>query len=346
MKANTRKYILYILFLIILFSVFVGWKLFGPTINAPEEKYFYIRTGSNYQNVKDNLIKEHILSGTFWFDKVANFVDYHKSIKPGKYKIDEGMSLVNLVRMLRSGNQSPVNLIIIKLRTKEEFAKKIGKNFECDSAAFINFLNNNDSILKYNLDTNNVMMAVIPNTYTLTWNNTASNIFRKLFTAQEKFWTKERKAKAAAINLSKKEIYTLASIVEEETNKETDKGKIASVYINRLHSGMKLAADPTVKFAIKDFSLKRIYFKYLSYSSPYNTYKILGLPPGPICTPSIKTIDAVLNAPTTNYLFFVAKPDFSGYSNFAKGYEEHMIFAKAYQHALDSVILLKQQNQK
>lgn len=346
MKKNSRKYFLYLFLLIIIFAVFIIWKLFGPTINSPEEKFFYIHTGSNYQNVKDSLINKNILSGTFWFDKVAGYLDYDKSIKPGKYKIDEGMSLVSLVRMLRSGNQSPVNFIITKLRTKEDLAKKIGKNFECDSATFIHFLNNTDSLTKYNLDTNTVMTSVIPNTYVLKWNNTPSSIFGKLFVAQQKFWTTERKSKATTLNLTEKQVYTLASIVEEETNKQDDKGKIASVYLNRIRSGMRLAADPTVKFAMRDFGLKRILFKHLSYISPYNTYQISGLPPGPICTPSIKTIDAVLNAPSTNYLFFVAKSDFSGYSNFATGYAEHMLFAKAYQHALDSIILLKQQNQK
>ena len=133
----------------------------------------------------------------------------------------------------------------------------------------------------------------------------------------------------------------MASIVEEETNKEEDKGKIASVYMNRMNTGMRLQADPTVKFAMKDFELKRILLKHLTYDSPFNTYVNAGLPPGPICTPSIKTIDAVLNAPQTNYIYFVAKPDFNGYSNFASTYAEHMVFAKAYQMALDSLLKVK-----
>jgi UPF0755 protein len=248
--------------------------------------------------------------------------------------------------MLRAGNQFPVNLVINKLRTKEDLAQKIGVNFEQDSAMIIQFLNNTDSLFKYNLDTNTVLTAVIPNTYTFTWNSTPSRIFKKLFSEQEKFWNTKRKASASALGLSVKEVYILASIVEEETNKLEDKGKMASVYINRMRAGMRLAADPTVKFALRNFGLKRIYFKHLAYSSPYNTYLNSGLPPGPICTPSIKTIDAVLAAPETNYLFFVAKPDFSGYSNFASGYTQHLIYAKAYQNALDSVIELKKQKQE
>ncbi len=344
LMKNKKKYIV-IAFILIIFIGYFGWVFFGSVVNEPEGKYFYIYSGSQYQNVKDSLLKNKIIPGTFWLDKVAKIFKYDKSIKAGRYRITENMSLVGLVRMLRSGNQSPVNLVITKLRTKEDLAKKIGYSFECDSAAIINFLNNNDSLSKYNLDSNTVMTAVIPNTYTLLWNNNFSKIFQKLFTEQQKFWTAKRTSQAAALHLSPQEVYTLASIVEEETNAAEDKGKIASVYLNRIRTGMRLAADPTVKFAMKDFGLKRIYFKHLAYTSPYNTYRNFGLPPGPICTPSIKTLDAVLNAPSTDYLFFVAKPDFSGYSNFATSYQEHMRFAKAYQRALDSIIILRRQNQ-
>ncbi|MEO5783054.1 MAG: endolytic transglycosylase MltG [Ginsengibacter sp.] len=338
---NKRKYITYIFILLIVVIGYVGWILFGPTIKEPAAKYFYISTGSGYQSVKDSLVSKNIISGTFWFDKVAKYLNYDKAIKPGRYKIKDEMSLLNLVRMLRSGNQSPVNLVITRLRTKEDLAKKLGNNFESDSISVIQFLNNNDSLSKYNLDSNTVMTAVIPNTYILKWNNTISYVFRKLFTEQQKFWNEKRRSQAAALNLSGKEVYTLASIVEEETNEAEDKGKIASVYLNRMKKGMRLAADPTVKFAIKDFGLKRIYEKHTRIPSPYNTYLVAGLPPGPICTPSIKTIDAVLNAPSTDYLFFVAKADFSGYSNFASSYEEHMKFAKEYQQALDSLVKAK-----
>jgi UPF0755 protein len=230
------------------------------------------------------------------------------------------------------------------LRTKEDLAKKIGDNFECDSTSVIHYLNSADSISKYGLDTNTVITAIIPNTYTFTWNNTPSRIFKKLYAEQQRFWTADRKKKAEELHLTEKDVYILASIVEEETNKDDDKGKIASVYLNRIHQGMKMAADPTVKFAMRDFGLKRILFKHLAFNSSYNTYQNTGLPPGPISTPSIKTIDAVLNMPATDYLYFVARSDFSGYSNFSSGYAEHMKNAKAYQEALDSVVRLKQQS--
>jgi len=336
-----RKIIGVIFFVLVVCAGIIGWLLFGPTINEPEGKYLFIPTGANYQTVKDSLVKKKIINGTFWFDRISSFLDYSKAVKPGRYRITDGMSVIGLVRMLRSGNQAAVKLVITKLRTKEDLAKKLAANFECDSISVIQFLNNNDSLDKYNVDSNTVMTIVIPNTYTLNWNNTPSSIFKKLNTAHQQFWNKERKAAAASLQLSEKEVYILASIVEEETNAEEDKGKIASVYMNRMHKGMKLAADPTVKFAMKDFGLKRIYFKHLTFPSPYNTYLVSGLPPGPICTPSIKTLDAVLHAPATDYLFFVAKPDLKGYSNFASDYGEHQVYAKAYQMALDSLMKKK-----
>lgn len=341
---KSRKIFLYIFVVLLIAGGFVGWKLFGPTLNTPEGNYLYIRTGSAYQQVLDSLKANHFISGTFWFDKVAGALNYKKNIKPGRYKITEGMSLLKLVRMLRAGKQSPVNLVITKIRTKEDLANRIGNNFEPGPASILEFLNNPDSLAHYDLDTNTVMTAVIPNTYSLNWNNKPSRIFRKLFYEQGKFWTGERKQKAARLGLSNKEVYTLASIIEEETNEPEDKGKIASVYLNRLRTGMSLAADPTVKFAMKDFRLKRVLNVHTRYVSPYNTYIISGLPPGPICTPSIKTIDAVLDSPETDYLYFVARSDFSGFSDFSSTYQQHMIYARAYQNALDS--LFKKKSEK
>ena len=336
-----KKIIYTFLALILIGGAFIGYKIFGPTVNAPEKKYFYISTGENYEGVIADLQDLKIITSEFWFNLVAKKLNYSKSVKAGRYEIKNGTSILTLVRMLRSGSQSPVKLVINKIRTKEDLAQKIASGFECDSLSFISLLNNTDSLKKYNLDTNTVMTAVIPDTYSILWNTSPAKIFKKLYTDQQKFWNSERTNKAAALNMTPQQIYTMASIVEEETNKEADKGKVASVYINRIEKGMKLEADPTVKFAMKDFGLKRIYHKHLSYASAYNTYQQTGLPPGPICTPSSKTIDAVLNAPKTNYIFFVAKPDFNGYSNFAATYEEHLVYAKAYQNALDSLMKAK-----
>ena len=333
-----KKKLIYTIFLLILVTGgFVAWMIFGPIVSSPEQKYFYIKTGASYNDVEQALIDKKIIGGTFFFNLLATQLNYPKAIKAGRYEIKNGMNLLSLVRMLRAGKQVPVNLVITKLRTKEDLAAKIAANFECDSLSIMNVLNNSDTLLKYQLDSNTVMTAVIPNSYSIFWNTPPSRIFRKLYIDQEKFWTDERRKKANALNMTPKQVYTMASIVEEETNKDDDKGRIASVYINRIETGQRLEADPTVKFAMRDFGLKRIRNKHLLFPSDYNTYQHTGLPPGPICTPAAKTIDAVLNAPQTNYTFFVSKPDFSGYSNFAGTYAEHMVFAKEYQHFLDSL---------
>jgi UPF0755 protein len=198
------------------------------------------------------------------------------------------------------------------------------------------YLNSNDSLAAFGTDTTQVLSLFIPNTYEFYWSTSMPKLLQKMKTEENLFWSKKnRLAKAASIGLSKNEVYTLASIVEEETNFDTDKTIIASVYQNRLKKKMPLQACPTIKYAMQDFTLTRIYEKYLTNPSPYNTYKKAGLPPGPICTPAPTTIDLVLNAPITNYFYFVAKADFSGYHHFSATYEEHNKYAKEYQLKLD-----------
>ena len=339
-----KKTVLFIVLAIVLTGLYAAWQVFGPVVNAPADKYFYIKTGSSYKDVTASLKDQHIIGSTFFFDKLAKQAKYDQKVRAGRYEITDGMSVYKLVKMLKAGRQSPVKLVINKLRTKEDLAQKIGSMFECSEADALEFLYSNDSLRKYGLDTNTAMTAVIPNTYLINWNNSFPKLFGRLKSEEEKFWTTERKEKAAAKNLTPEEVYTMASIVEEETNKLKDKGLIASVYINRISKGMKLEADPTVKYAMRDFGLKRILFGHLKYPSPYNTYQNTGLPPGPICTPGTETINAVLDAPKTDFIFFVAKPSFDGYSNFAATYEEHLKFAKEYQLALDELMKNKQAN--
>jgi UPF0755 protein len=336
-----KKFIYGIILVVILVAGYFTWQIFGPTVSAPESKYFYIKTGAVYSDVRQSLIDEKIIRNTFYFDLVSKKLKYPNLVKAGRYQVKDGSSIFNLLRMLRSGNQTPVNLVINKLRLKEDLAQKIAANFECDSVSVMDVLTDSETLKKYAVNENTLMTVVIPNTYSMLWNSSTKKIIDKLYNEKEKFWNTERLAKTKALNFTPVQVYSMASIVEEETNKEEDKGKIASVYMNRMNTGMKLQADPTVKFAMKDFLLKRILLKHLTYDSPFNTYQNAGLPPGPICTPSVKTIDAVLNAPQTNFIYFVAKPDFNGYSNFASTYAEHMVFAKAYQNALDSLIRAK-----
>jgi UPF0755 protein len=257
-------------------------------------------------------------------------LNYWKSIKPGKYEIKKGTSLLTLVRTLRNGRQTPVNFTITKVRTKEGLAEMVGRKFESDSAAMLNFLNSEDSLKKFETVPELAFCNIIPDTYTYFWNSTPSSVYKKFFEASEKFWTSERKQKAQSLGLTPAQIYILASIVEEETTNDSEKDTIASVYLNRLTKAPRLLqADPTLKFAVKNFALKRIAGEILSVESPYNTYKYPGLPPGPICTPSQKTIDAVLNPAKTNYHFFVANSKLNGHL-FSVTFDEHVKKANQY----------------
>lgn len=237
--------------------------------------------------------------------------------------------------MLRSGRQEAVKLVINKLRTKKDLAEFVSAQLEASEDSILAILDDTAFLSQYGLDTNTAMCLVVPDTYEFYWNTSAKKFFSKVAANYKNYWNETRLQKAAAKNITKEQAIIIASIVEEETNMEADKGNITSVYLNRLRIGMPLQADPTLKFAVGDFTIKRITGELMQVVSPYNTYKNTGLPPGPICIPSKTTIDAVLNAPDTKYLYFCAKPDFSGYSVFASNMMEHMVNARAYQKALN-----------
>lgn len=340
-----KKTTLLILLLITVFFAATAYIFFAPaTAFIEKSKSVVIPQGMNdKEDIAKLFVQKEIVKNGWAFKLLGDGLHIWGRIKPGKFLIKRSDNLLTIVRMLRNNHQSEVKLIINKVRTNEDLARLIGKNFSTDSATVMQFLTNNDSLKPFGVDSNTVCTIIIPNTYSFYWITPLSKILAKLQSTSDDFWnTDGRSQKAATMGFTPKQIYTLASIVEEETNMLGDKGKIASVYLNRYHKGMNLGADPTVKFALKDFSLKRILFQHLTVQSPYNTYRNKGLPPGPICTPSAATIDEVLNAPTTDYLFFVAKPDFSGYSNFSSNFAEHSKYAKQYQQALNDYLLKKQ----
>ncbi|GAA0545134.1 endolytic transglycosylase MltG [Chitinophaga japonensis] len=317
-------------------AVYVAYRVFGPNTKAfGDKKYFYVRTGSTYQDVLEGLEEQGVVRSRNSFDWVARELNYPTRVKAGRYQIQKGMSNFEIVRLLRSGRQVPVKLVITKLRTKKDLVKKLCSNLEADSNALRVLLQDQVYLRQFGLDSNTVMCAVMPNTYEYYWNTSAEGAFAKLEKAREQFWTEERKAKARRLGLSLNEVTILAAIVEEETNKNDEKPLISSVYLNRYRKGMRLQADPTVKFALQDFGLKRIRESHTLYDSPYNTYRYTGLPPGPICTPSSKTLEAVLNTPETDYMYFCARSDFSGYHAFAATYREHLQNARQYQAALN-----------
>src|SRR5882724_10218236 len=220
---------------VLLIAGFIAWELLGPATAFSNDKYFlYIKTGMSYEEVLQLIKKDTVISNPSIFNWLAKRMDYPTNVKAGKYEIKKASNLVAILRMLRNGRQTAVNLIITKLRTKEDLASMVGKRFECDSSSFMHFLLNNDSLEEYKVDSNTVMTIVFPNTYTYFWNTTPTRIFKKLFAAHKDFWTAARVQQAKDHGLNPITAYILASIVEEETNRKDDKGKVASVYINRL----------------------------------------------------------------------------------------------------------------
>lgn len=343
MKGNLLR----ILLLITLAIVAGYWLLFSPATNfSAKTQAFYITDSTTDKvSVLAEMEKMSIVKSTAVFSLVASPLGIWEKIRPGKYEVKKGQNLIEIARMLKNGRQAEVKLVINKVRTPEELAKLISKNFMADSSQIMQFITSNDSLKPFGVDTSHLFTLIIPDTYAFYWNASLQKILHKIADTQKQFWQRNnRLEKASAIGLNPEEVYTLASIVEEETNYDSDKLKIASVYLNRLHRGMPLQACPTIKYAMKDFTLTRIYEKYLVNPSPYNTYRYKGLPPGPICTPSPKTIDLILDAPKTGYLYFVAKSDFSGYHHFSDNYGEHNRYAKEYQKALDEYMVRKQQN--
>ncbi|MBX3241911.1 MAG: endolytic transglycosylase MltG [Chitinophagaceae bacterium] len=335
-----KKIIAIFILAAIIIAAFLYRKVMGSNTRFEEKSYFlYIKTGSSFTDVLQTLENDEVLKDPALFSVVAKRWKLPQNIKAGKYQIDKGSSIVGIVKKLKSGNQVPVNLVINKLRTIEDLARLASKNLETDSIQIINWLSNTDSLLTLGFDSTTILSMIIPNTYSFFWNTSASRLMKRLQTEQEKFWNEERLQKSRNLSLTPLQVYTLASIVNEETNKYDEMPLMASVYINRLRQGMPLGADPTIKYATKNFAAKRVTFKMIdeSASSPYNTYRNKGLPPGPICTPSVKTIDAVLNAASTNYLYFCAKADFSGYHSFAATHQEHMANARAYHKALNQL---------
>lgn len=339
----TKRIVLGAIFLTILAGAALVWMIVGQgTAFSGNSVTIQIPSINQGQPTVEKILRDKkILSFPVSFNWLAGKLDYWNNIRPGQYVVKKGMSSLDIVRMLKNGSQTPVNLVINKFRTREDLAGFIGRKLECDSGALISFFNSPDSTRIFGLDTNNILTAIIPNTYTMYWNITAPKLLRRLYAERQTFWNKQRTLQLSNLNLTREQVYILASIIEEETNKHDEKPMIASVYLNRIRKNMTLSADPTIKFALRNFGLKRITLKHINASedSPYNTYRNRGLPPGPISTPSEKTIDALLNVANTDYLFFCAKADFSGYHSFASNEQDHFRNAREYQHALDSLLI-------
>jgi UPF0755 protein len=317
-----------------------AWELYSMIYRSnvgfkADEKYFYIPTGSGFQDVSNALVQQGIIVNQTTFDWVSEQKKYKLNVKPGRYLLENGMSNNELVNLLRSGNQEPVMVTFNNVRFKEDLAGKVGKFIEADSTQVINLLNSNSFVSKYGFNTTTFLTIFLPNTYEFWWNTSAEQFVERMTTEYKKFWTAERKQKAKILGLSQSEVSILASIVQKETNKTDEKPTVAGVYLNRLKKGMLLQADPTLVYANRDFEARRVLNSHKAIDSPYNTYKYKGLPPGPICLPSIESIDAVLNAKSHNYLYFCAKADNSGYHSFASTYSQHIQNAREFQRELN-----------
>ena len=242
-----------------------------------------------------------------------------------------------LINLLRSGRQEPVRVTIQNVRTRDELAGKIGRNLEVDSARLVKLFNDPAYLAKFDISPPTLFVLFIPDTYEFYWNTSGDQLFKRIYQEYQHFWTSRRRQMADSLHLSVAQVVTLASIVEKESNKNDEKPVIAGVYLNRLKKQIPLQADPTVIFAWNDYRIRRVLKMHTEIKSPYNTYLCAGLPPGPICLPSIASVDAVLHAANHGYFYFCAREDLSGYHNFASSLEEHNRNARRYQKALDKM---------
>jgi UPF0755 protein len=345
-KNMKRKGILYLLllfvFIVIICVVLLLRAIYGSNIKTGNSNLsIFIPSGSTFEQVFDSINSKVSIENPGLFKWIAKKKKYPSDIKPGRYVINWNMSYLKLINMLRSGNQTPVKVTFNNIRTLNELAGKIGNQIEADSAHIIAFLNNSDNYKADSFTSQTIISVFIPNTYELYWNTSAEGFYVRMLKEYRKFWNEERIAKAREKNLTPIEVAILASIIDDEVAKADEKPRIAGVYLNRLKKGIPLQACPTIKFALNDFTITRILNKYLLVDSPYNTYIHNGFPPGPIGLPSIEGLNAVLNSEKHDYLFFVAKADFSGYHNFSKTLAEHNKFAALYQKELDKRKIFK-----
>lgn len=340
-RSRFSRFFLYFIIILIIAAVFAGYQLYkvilkpNTWVKDDQAISLYIPTGSDFDDLKTLLYEHGIVINRISFEWLAKKKNLKNNVHPGRYILKAGMSNDELINLLRSGDQTPIKVVFNNIRTKEEFAKKISQQIEPDSADIINLINDSLFIGIFGFGRETIASMFIPNTYELYWNISAKDFMDRMYTEYNKFWNDERRHKAELLGLDPEDVSILASIVDRETSKNDEKATIAGVYLNRMKYNWRLQADPTIIFAWGDFGMRRVLNVHKLIDSPYNTYKYYGLPPGPICIPSVAAIDAVLNHEEHNYMFFCAKADFSGYHAFASTHAEHSINANRYRRALD-----------
>ena len=320
------------------FSFYAYQLLFTPNVQLEKkDTYLYVPTGADFATVKDSLDKNDVLNDKVSFHFLARLMKYRENVKPGRYLLPKNSTNLTIIKMLKQGRQAPVKVTFNNVRLKTDLADLLSKKLEFTAQDFLNLVNNKELTEQYGFSPNTITAMFIPNTYEFYWNITAKTFLEKMHGEYEKFWNSKRLALAKETGLTPVEVVTLASIVEAETNDNKEKPTIAGLYLNRLRTGMPLQADPTLKYALGDFTIKRIYSGHIAFDSPYNTYMYTGLPPGPINLPSITSIDAVLNYSKHKYIYFCAHHDLNGRHEFSETYEDHLKLAAQYRKALDKL---------
>ncbi|MGB8492346.1 MAG: endolytic transglycosylase MltG, partial [Bacteroidales bacterium] len=308
--------------IIILFYLYS--LIFSPSVTLRGKgAVILIPDSASYGQVMDSVYSKLEIKHRKTLSWLAVRKEYPTHIKPGRYVIEKPLSCSQLINILRGGRQSPVKITFSNVRTINEIAGKIGGRIEADSAEIVVFFSDPENFRKDGFNSATVISVFIPNTYEFFWNTSPGRLYSRMLREYERFWNRDRKRKAEDLGLTPVEVSVLASIVDEEVAKSDEKPRVAGVYLNRLRLGMPLQACPTIRFALNDYTITRVLNKYLTVDSPYNTYKYKGLPPGPIRCPSVDGIEAVLNAEHHDYLYFAAKPDFSGYNSFSRTLSEH-----------------------
>ena len=334
-RINAKIYLWGSAAVVLLIAGFTYCYLFSGLSKSAKTEYVYIDSDDTQDSVfsKIHPIANAIpMSG---FSTLARHSGYADHIRTGRYAIHPGEGALMVFRHLKNGQQTPVSLTIPEVRTIDRLAGALARKLMLDSADVAIHLSDSAYCARWGYDTATVAALFVPNTYDIYWNVGLDRLMERMEKENQKFWNDERCGKAEAMGMTPVEVATMASIIDEETANNAEKPMIAGMYYNRLKAGMPLQADPTIKFALKDFALRRIYHKLLYIDSPYNTYRYEGLPPGPIKIASIAGIDAVLNHVEHDYLYMCAKEDFSGTHNFARTYQEHLQNAARYTKALN-----------
>jgi UPF0755 protein len=341
-KSFFKKVVIALLFILFIIGGAGGYfaykTIFSPNINSIDKKslIIYIPTGSNFDDVVHILDKNNVLKNRATFEFLAEKKQYKNIVKPGKYRILANMSNNALINLLRAGIQEPIELNFNGIKTKYQLVSRLCRRIEADSNSLYKAMNDNSYLGKFGFNRDNVQALFIPNTYEFFWNTSVDDFFNRMAKEYKIFWTDARKNKAKEVGLSQTDITILASIVQsEQCCDNTEKKIIAGLYLNRLKKNMLLQSDPTVIFAIGDFTIQRVSLEQTNFQSPYNTYVNKGLPPGPIGFAQESSIDAVLNYNKNNYIFMCAKDDLSGKHYFSTTYEQHCVYAQKYREALN-----------